>query len=220
MEKIMKNKKSIIYLILILIVIAGMISIYVRRLNFSLEQGKHIRIDLYIGKEYELEDIKQIAKETLPEGEKRYQKLETFNDAVAISLKEASDEQINALKEKVKEKYGIEEDTFLAKTEVPHLRTRDIIKPYIIPTIIVTLIIMGYVGVRFLKLGALKTMFLLVAKLVLAGLVYVGVIGLFYLPVGIYTIPVGMGIYLIVTMTVIVRYQNQLEKKEVAESKK
>lgn len=220
MEKIMKNKKSIIYLILILIVIAGMISIYVRRLNFSLEQGKHIRIDLYIGKEYELEDIKQIAKETLPEGEKRYQKLETFNDAVAISLKEASDEQINALKEKVKEKYGIEEDTFLTKTEVPHLRTRDIIKPYIIPTIIVTLIIMGYVGVRFLKLGALKTMFLLVAKLVLAGLVYVGVIGLFYLPVGIYTIPVGIGIYLIVAMTVIVGYQNQLEKKEVAESKK
>lgn len=215
-EQIKKNKK-IIYLAILLIIVGGIVCIYFQRLNFTLMYSDNTRIDLYIGKDYKIEDIKQIAKDVLGNQPINYQKIETFNDSVAITVKEASEEQINSLKQQIKEKYEIEEDSFLKQTQVPHLRARDMVKPYLIPTIMVTLLILGYVGVRFMRLGALKSMFLLGVKLVAIELVYLGIIGIVKIPIGMYTIPIAILIYLITVMAVVIGYQNSLEKREKKE---
>lgn len=217
-EKIMKNKK-IIYLIIAIIILAGLVSIYVRRLNFTLMYDSHTRIDVYAGKDIDLGELKEIAKEVFGNVEIQYQRIETFNDSVAMHIKEVTQEQASTLKEKLKEKYELGDTEFMLQFQIPHVRARDLVKPYLIPTIIVTLIIMGYVGVRYMKLGAMKTMVSLLAKLVVIELLYLAIIGLFGIPIGIFTMPIAIAIYLITTMVSITKNQNELETKEL-ESKK
>ena len=58
MEKIKKNKKTIIIALLILIVIAGVIVTLTVGLNFDLRYQDTKKIELYIGKTFEYNDIK------------------------------------------------------------------------------------------------------------------------------------------------------------------
>lgn len=218
-ERIKKNTK-IIYIAIIVIILAGMANIYFHRLNFTLMYGEHTRIDIYTGKEINSKEIKELTEEVLGKQAMSYQKIETFNDAIAIHVKEVTDEQVTTLKEKVKEKYSIEDDDFLEKTQVAAIRARDILKPYVISSVIVTLLIIGYIGVRYMKLGAMKSMAGFIIKLILAELVYLAIIGIIGIPIGNYTMPVAIAIYLIVTMAVISSYQNKLEIKEIEEKKK
>lgn len=217
-EKIMKNKK-IVYLIIAIIIIAGLASIYIRRLNFTLLYDSHTRIDVYAGKDINIDELKEMTNEVLGNVKIQYQRIETFNDSVAIHIREITDEQVATLKEKLKEKYELGDTEFLVQSQIPHVRARDLLKPYLIPTVIVTLITMGYVGVRYMKLGAMKTMVNLLAKLVIIELLYLAIIGLFGIPIGIYTMPTAIAIYLITTIVVITNNQNKLETKEL-EAKK
>lgn len=220
MKKTMENKK-IVYGIITVIIVVAIACIYFFRLNFSLIYSDNTRLDIYIGKSYNMSDIEKIAKEVFPKQQIKYQKVETFNDTVAITVKEATDEQVEQLKEKVKEKYELESTENLVETsKVAHLRGRDIVKPYIIPTAIATLIILIYIGIRYIKLGALKVICNLIVKIILSQVMYLSIIAIFRLPIGIYTMPIAIGIYLLVVIMSTINYQNKLEKKQVEENKK
>lgn len=215
-QKIQKNK-MVRSIALIIFILAGFVCIWLYRLNFTVSYAENVRLDVYIGKDYQIEEVKQIAKEVFPDQRLQFQKIETFNDAIAITTDQATEEQVNTLKQKMKEKYTIEEESFLVKTQVPHLRGRDLIKPYLVPTAIITLLIIGYAGVRYMKLGAMATMFWLGIRLVVTQLVYLAIIGIFRLPIGNYTMPIAIAIYLITAMITITGYQNRLERKELEE---
>ncbi len=215
------NKNKIIYIAIALIILIGIISIFTFRLNFTLMYSDNIRIDVYLGKNYELEDIKKISEETFGTNQIIYQEIETFHDAVAITVKEASDEQISTLKTKLIEKYELSDSSeFLDTTKVAHLRGRDIVKPYIVPMIIVTLIILAYVGVRYSSLGILKTIFTLLLRQVISEALLLSIIAIARIPIGIYTMPVAIILYIIVTMYTIMKYQNELDKNKEKEDKK
>lgn len=220
MKKIMENKK-LIYGIIALIIVVAIAFIYFFRLNFSLLYDDNTRLDIYIGKDYNMSDIEKIAKEIFPNQEIKYQKIEAFNDTVAVTVREATDEQVEQLKEKIKEKYELEStDNLVQTSKVAHLRGRDIVKPYIIPTAIATLIILIYIGIRYIKLGTLKVVYDLIIKLVLSQAIYLSIIAIFRFPIGIYTMPVAIGIYLLVVILSTIKYQNELEQKQVKENKK
>ena len=130
MEKI-KNSK-IIYLIAIIIIVLGIIVTCIWKTNFSLEYKTHTRIDVYLGKDYNLEDIKQMTKEVFLKEKVSYQEIETFHDSFSIHVSTVNEEQLATFKEKVKGKYELEEvENSIVTTIVPHYRIRDIIKPYI-----------------------------------------------------------------------------------------
>lgn len=220
MKQLIQNKK-IIYVIIAVIILLGVVSIYFFRLNFSLMYSDNVRLDLYIGKEYNIQDIKQIAKEVFEKQEIKYQKIETFGDTISITVKQVQEEQVNTLKEKIKEKYELEStDSLLVQTQVPHLRARDIVKPYIIPTIIATAIILIYVGIRYTKLGILKTIGDLLLKLVLSEGVYLSIIAICRIPIGIYTMPIAIAVYLLVIILAVMGYQNKLDQVKLNEKKK
>ena len=101
MEKI-KNPKMI-YLIAVMIILVGMIVTGIWKTNFSLDYTEHTRIDVYLGKDYNLEDMKQITKEVFPKEEIHYQEIETFHDALSIHVSTLTDEQLATFKEKIKE---------------------------------------------------------------------------------------------------------------------
>jgi len=215
MKEVFKNK-NLIYVIISLIILIGIISIVVLKLDFSLIYKENTRIDLYLGKRYNINEIKQLAKESFGEQEMIIQGIERFGDSVAITVEEASEEQIKNFETKVKEKYGIStEETILQTNIIPHFRGRDILKPYIIPMIIITVAILAYVGIRYTKLGIFNTVFTLLFRLIVSEAVLLSIIAIARLPIGIYTVPVAIIVYTAVTMFTIVRYQNEIDKKDM-----
>ena len=62
MKEIMKNKK-VLYILMALIIVLGIISIFVFRLNFTLMYSEHTKINVYLGKEYNLEEIKKLTED-------------------------------------------------------------------------------------------------------------------------------------------------------------
>lgn len=219
MEKI-KNPK-IIYLTAVIIIVLGMIVTGIWKTNFSLEYMEHTRIDIYLGKDYNLEDMKQIAKEVFPKEKIRYQEIETFHDSLSVHVSAISDEQLATFKEKVKEKYELEEtENSIVTTTIPHYRIRDIIKPYLIPMIIATVMIAIYVGIRYLSLGVYKVIGVLLLRIVVSQAVLASLIEITRIPVGVYTIPVAILLYIFVITFTMVGYEKKISRKKEKEKKK
>lgn len=219
MEKI-KNPK-IIYLIAVMIILLGMVVTGIWKTNFSLDYKEYTRIDVYLGKDYNLEDMKQIAKEVFSKEKIRYQEIETFHDSLSVHVSSLTEEQLATFKEKVKEKYELEEtDNSIVTTTIPHYRIRDMVKPYIIPMIIATILIFVYVGIRYLNLGVYKVIGVLLLRIVVSEAVLASVIEITRIPVGIYTMPVGIVVYILVTVLTVVGYEKQISKKKEEEKKK
>ena len=57
MNKIMKNK-MISYIVIALIILVGIAAIFAFKLNFTLMYSEHITINVYLGKAYDLQNIK------------------------------------------------------------------------------------------------------------------------------------------------------------------
>ena len=92
----MKNtsqKTKIISILVYSIVIIGIIVTATVGLNFDLKYQEAKRIQIYIGKSFEISDIKQIAKETLGNQDVDIQKVEVYEDTVSILAKDITNEQ-------------------------------------------------------------------------------------------------------------------------------
>ena len=218
MEKKMKNK-IIVYSVMTVVTLLGIVATYFFRLNFSLMYADHVKLDIYIEKGCNIDDIKNIAQEVFGNQEIKYQKISDFNDEISINIKEVTDEQEEELKNKLIEKYELEEtQNILTKTNIGKIRARDILKPYIIPIIIATLLIIGYTGIWYMKLGSIKIMFELFINILLIQWVYWSIITILELPIGIYTMPISILIYIITVVATSIKNQNSLEnvlKQEV-----
>ncbi len=219
MKEIMKNKK-VLYILMALIIVLGIISIFVFRLNFTLMYSEHTKINVYLGKEYNLEEIKKLTEEALGKQEIIYQEIEVFRDSIAINVKSATDEQIDTLETKLREAYEIgENEQFIVVDTVGHIRGRDMIKPYIIPMIIVTIVILAYVGVRYLSLGLIKVITTLILRLIVSQALFLSVIAIIRIPIGVYTIPLAILVYIAVATYTIAQNENGLEKNKENEKK-
>ena len=219
MKEKTQNKKWI-YIIAVIVILLGILVTYMWKTNVSLSHTNHIRIDLYVGKEYKIDDLKQIIEEVFGKQEVIYQEIETFHDSVAIHLKEATQEELGSFKTRIAEKYEIEDSTnFMQVIELGNIRIRDMIKPYLIPMVITTLIILAYVGIRYLNLGIFKTIFTLLIRLALTQGILFSFFEIARIPVGVYTIPLALGIYILVTTMSVAQYEKQLAIKKIEDEK-
>lgn len=143
----MKNTiRTSIIIAIILIICVILTAIY--RTYFEFSFSEHKQIDISIGKEFADEDIINIVKEVVGERKVKIQKIGTYQEEVAISIKEISDEELENLNTKINEKYELEntvEDIVI--TEIPKMNTLDYLKPYIKPLIIACIIIAVYVAI-------------------------------------------------------------------------
>ena len=197
----MKNtsqKTKIISLIVYSLVIIGIIVTITVGLNFELKYQEAKKIQLYIGKSFEIKDIKQIAKDALENKEVEIQKVEVYEDTVSILAKDITNEQKTTIVNKVNEKYTLDISADQIEiVSIPHTRGRDIIKPYIIPFAIATIIIVAYMAIRYRELGAVKTATKAVATLVLAQALLLGIMAITRIPVGRLTIPLVLTAYIL-----------------------
>ena len=146
-----KKKSTIALLISIVVIIIGIIIMATKGFNFELHYQGGKRIEVELGQTFEVKDIEDISKEVLGQNVS-VQTVEIYKDVVSIFAQNITEEQRNTIVTKINEKYGLElasEDSKII--EVPHTHLKDIVKPYIFPLILTTIIILIYIGIRFIK---------------------------------------------------------------------
>ena len=220
-KQIMTKKSKIIIAVIALIIIIGIIITVTVGLNFDLRYQESKKIELYLESDFNISDIKQITDEVMPGEKVIIQKVEVYEDTVSITAKDITDEQKQSLIDKVNEKYGTElsADSTEVKT-IPNTRGRDIIKPYILPFTIATLIILVYMAVRYRKLGVIKTLVKTVVISVVAQATLLSVMAITRIPIGIVTIPLVITVYLLTLIGLTSYFEKQLIDKNKEEAGK
>ncbi len=195
-----KNNKKLVYIISAIIIIIGIVCTFTMGFKYSLKYSEAVRLNIYIGKEYKMEDIKQIAEEVFGKQAIQYQEIEMFQDTAAITLKEVTDEQVTAFTNKINEKYQSEAEQVVQKKEVPHERLKDILRPYIAPITITTVILMIVVilTMYFTKANIISEVASLIANLILAEGVYVSIFAIARIPIGELFVVGALAIYILV----------------------
>ena len=130
--------KKIIYGILALIVLVGAVLVVTIGLKLDMKNDANTKIYVYIGKEFDNNDIEQIAKETFETDTAIVQKVEIYNEMALITIKEQNTENINekieSLNSKINEKYGLENKTEdIVINNETKINMYSVIKPYILP---------------------------------------------------------------------------------------
>lgn len=222
MEKIKKNKKIIIGILIAIIIIAGIAITLTVGLNFDLKYQETKQIQLNLGTEFEIKDIREITNEVFPGQKVMIQPVEVFNDAVSISTNNITDEQKQSLIDKINEKYesaDIEADSTEIET-IPHTRGRDILKPYIAPFVLATFIILVYMAFRYKKIGSIKTILKTLGIVILMQAILFSIIAITRIPIGRVTIPLVLGVYLLTLIGLTTSFEKQLKTKVSEEEKK
>ena len=208
--KNIKNKTKILIAIIAIIIIVGFTITLTIGLNFELRYQDTKRVELNLGKDFEIADIKAITNEVFANKEVITQKVEVFEDTVSIQAKDISEEEKTNLVNKINEKYqtelSAEEINIYA---VPNTRGRDIVEPYIFPFALATLIILVYMAIRYHKLGIIKVLLKSAIIIVLAQVLLLSVMAITRIPVGRLTLPLVIVVYIITLMGLC----NNLERK-------
>lgn len=219
--KKMTKKQKILSVIIAVIIIAGAVVTGVKGLNYDLRYQETKNIELYIAKDFEIADIKAITDEVMGKSPVIIRKVEVYEDSVSITAKEITDEQKQSIIDKINEKYQTElsADSTQIQT-IPHTRGRDIVKPYIIPFIISTAIVLVYMAIRYRKIGVLKTLLKTIATSVIAQVVLLSVIAITRIPVGRLTIPMIVTVYMLTLVGLTTNLEKKLEIKKEEEKQK
>lgn len=214
----MSKKSKILCVILAVIFIAAIVSTAIRGLKVNISYAEGTTIVFNLGKQYETKDIKNIAKEVWNDNAILVQKVEVYNESVAVKVPNFSEEQLNNFIRKINEKYELE----LTNTDITILynaneQLRDIIKPYVIPLIISTALIVVYYSIRFK--GIKEILELLLTLIGVEGIIY-SIYALFMLPIDIITMPIVMLAYAGVVIYVTLKKETKKNRKNQENSKK
>lgn len=207
--------KKIIYGIPALIVLVGAVLVVTIGLKLDMKNDANTKIYVYIGKEFDNNDIEQIAKETFETDTAIVQKVEIYNEMALITIKEQNTENINekieSLNSKINEKYGLENKTEdIVINNETKINMYSVIKPYILPMLISLIVILVYSSIIYRKLGILKNIIIYVLTVIGSQLLYASILVITRLPFNMFIIPIGLIIYAITIVVVTIIKQKQL----------
>ena len=218
-------KKEMIYVVAILLIIAGGIVIGTMGLKADITYSKNVRIDVYLGKTFENEEIKQIAEEVFGKDRILVQKVEHYGDMASITVTSKAaqniEEKVKQLNEKINAKYELEnkaEDIVVVNQ--PKIKLSSVLLPYIAPLTVSSVIILIYVAIRFKKIGIFKTLVNYIFCIVASEAVYLSVLAITRIPINRAVMPIGLIIY-IVTITIVTTVtENKYRTYQEVENKK
>lgn len=217
--------KKIVYAVLACIIIVGTIITLTVGLKADIVYSKNAEIDVYIGKTVDIKDIKEIVKEVFPNERVVVNKIELFEDMVAITIPERTDEdlkeQLEQLNTKINEKYGTENKVeSIDVLHNPKIKLSSIIKPYILPIVISAIIILAYAIIRYKKLGIFKTMISYILYTGAVEAIFLSVLAIIRFPINRLVIPIGLLLYIITITTLGFINEKRLSKLKQEEDKK
>ena len=189
--------KKIISILLMCLIIAGVIVVATIGFNVGVKYSETTQISIKIGKEFEISDIQKIADEVFEKQNVIVQYVELYKDMVQITVKDASEEQIKNLNEKVNEKYEINNEiSDILVTEQSNVKLRDIAKPYILPVVTVSVITILYVMIAFRKLGIRQVLYNTLMNMVSTQAILAGIYAVVRIPINRLTMVIAMILYI------------------------
>ena len=206
----MSKKSKILCVILAVIFIAAIISTAIRGLRVDINYSEGVTMVVDLGKEFDTKDVRDIAKEIWSGKDVLVQKVEVYDESVSVKVPEVNEEQINNFVTKINEKYQLE----LTSADVSVLynsneRLRNIVRPYIIPLIIATALIVVYYSIRFK--GVKEILNLLLTLIAVEGIIY-SIHALLLMPINIFTMPVVMIAYAGVVIGITIKSETKKRK--------
>lgn len=215
-----QNSTKILAILIAIIIVVGTIMLFVKGLAFELRYQDCKRVEINLGKEFERPDIRDITDEVFGKQAVSIQPIEVYKDAVSITTTEITEEQKEQLINKLNAKYGSEvkiEDIDIE--EVPHTRGRYILRPYLVPFMIITFIVLGYLMIRYNKLDTLNVLAQSVGIIGLAQIVLLCIMAITRMPIGRFTIPAVLIVYALSTFICTTKFEQDLEKVHVENKK-
>ncbi len=110
-------KKKALYIVMIIAIILGIIILKTKGFNYSTVYSEHERLEISLGDDYNIKDIKKILNQTV-NGNPIVRTTTLFKTSVAIDSKKFSDEDIQKLFTKLNEKYSTDFDIKDIKKDV------------------------------------------------------------------------------------------------------
>lgn len=214
-------KSKILYIIMLVITIIGVIIIGTNGFKFDLSYRKTKMVEIYLGKEFELNDIRSIINEVIPEKEVKLNKIGEFENTVSITLDSITDEELDLLNKKINEKYELEnkkED--ILSVDLANIRLKDIVKPYIIPTLIFTIITLLYFMIIFKKVGFINIFVKFILNVVLPESAIIAILAILRIPVAGYLMALILTIYSVLLIAQSNNLKIKLDKIKLEENKK
>ena len=199
------KKNKITLLVLTILIIAGIIILGISGFEKSPDLKAGTKIEIYIPKGYEKQDVINIAKQSFGEDYLAFEEVEKLNQIAGIKVNNYTEEQLKDFKAKISEKYEIKtEELEMYEIPMPTVRISTLIEPYAFPTILTTIISLIYVLFRNLKSESKwKIILRIVLTLTVVLGAYFSLILIFRLPFGNYTMPIALAIY-IITLIILV----------------
>ncbi len=219
----MKNK--IIPIIFALVIVIGIVIAFVFGFNLGADNKGSKRLFIQFEESFELADVEQLAKEVFGDELLKVDYADEFKAGVQINVKDASDEQIKALEDKLKEKYEKlghshqdEEDTenteentendtnaententetegIIAVIDVPEAQVLDLVKVYIYPVIITTAIFIIAMLIVYRKRGFIYALILPLISIIGINALYASILLILRIAINEYTIAIGVFVY-------------------------
>lgn len=214
----MRNK--IIAVVLLLVLIAGVVVIALKGVNYELKFSDSKELDLYIAKQISVNDIKPIVKEVMGNQSISVRYIEEYGDSVAIITRDMTDEQKTEIINKINEKFGSEIKADSAELiTLSHVRGRDMVKKFVLPFVISTFIILAYLAIRYYKLGLVKVLLKSIIAIVLGQAELLSVLALTRFPIGRTTTLLVLTVYLVTLVVLTTKYENKLQEIKAEENK-
>lgn len=212
----MKDKKTIKPIITIaILLIIGIVIIVTNKFEYSVEYSKNVRLELYLAKSFEIDDVLEITNDVYENQNAIVQKSGPFQDTIAITVKSTTAEQNEEIVNKINEKYGTS-----LKTEDLNLyynsnyRGRDIIEQYLTASIVAGIIILALFGIRYKKIGTWKVISSVITIFVCTQVLYLTLTSIFSMPINSITIASCIAVSIFCLIYLGSNYEKALNKPE------
>lgn len=211
-------KKNHYIILFSLIVVISIIIVCIKGFNVRLEYAENTSVTINIEKEFNVEDIKNIANEVFGKEKVIVQQVEVYKDVAQITVKDVSDEQLENLKTKINEKYELDRQVSDFRIEKKaNTRLRDIVAHYILPVAISFVIIHVYELIRFRKLGKVNIICTTILPVIISQIALACVYAICRIPIGKEVPILSMAIYCIAEYKGI---KDLIKKEEINKLKK
>lgn len=209
--------KRIIQILLTCLMIAGIIVILTIGFNVGLIYSENMQISINIGTSFEIKDIKEITNEVFKGQEVLIQQVELYRDVVQITVREATEEQIANLNTKINEKFDLENEVSdIEITQNANVKLKNIIKPYILPVAIVSVITILLAMLIFRKLGVWAVLYTTAINIVAPQAILASIYAVTRLPINRLTAAISVIIY-IASVTLIFAHLYDIKQTRKAE---
>ena len=208
----LKNKKMLsLFIIALVIIFAGIIMLCVKGLNYDLLYGKNTTIETYLETDVTLSDIQEIVVETF--GSKNNIKfINNLDNDILITVKSASDEQIDTFVSKINEKYNLEltKENLIIMSN-PQIKLMDLANKYILPLVIIILIILLYFIIRYKKIGINKIIGCTLLVIIGIQAILVSIYAILRVQVNNLTIPIYMLAFIVSILGLTEFFENKIK---------